>query len=381
MSGYDQTPSPDGDAWMTASPPPGAGAPARKALRPWQWTVLGVVAGLLAAALGTATYALRDTTAKGDTPAGAGLLYALTPGAAEARYGIEPPSWDEPTVMKGWDFGVKITGHGEIERFVRDGTRYGPAAGHRLYTLALTGIDGEQIGSRSRGTTLTVRFGQGERPLKDADSLAEGERRVLLVSVPDSAVTADLVLAEDDLTQTVSLTTGAPDPSNPEVLAREDVTSGPMLRTGTLDYRVSSSAASLTLARTAHYRLTSARLSYRHLYRQDEHAAQDSAFLFLTGTMKRTSKTRGLPPEWISLRLPDGTTRTAGTYSDHRNYRWLAIEVPGDFTHGTLVFSGSDRFPGTDNPQGVTLTVETEREERLTMVGEPAPDAARGEQA
>lgn len=381
MSEYGHRPSPDGDAWMTASPPLGGGTTSRGARRSWQWAVLGVVAGLLAAAFCACAYALWGTGTERDTPAAADLLYTLTPGAAEAQYGIEVPSADKPAVLKGWDFGIKVTGHGEIDGFDQDGTRYAPADSHRLYTLALTGIDGEQIGTRSRDTALKVRIGQAERPLQEAGSLVEGERRILLVSVPEAAETAELVLTEDDLTQTVSVITGAPDPSNPAVLAREDVTSGPMLRTGTLTYRVSSSATSLTLTKTAHYRLTSARLSYRHLVRQDEHAAQDSAFLFLTGTMKRTGETRGLPPEWISLRLPDGTTRTAKTYSDRTNYRWLAIEVPADFTHGTLVFSGADHFPGTDNPHDVTLTVETEREERLTMVRKPAPDAGHGEQA
>lgn len=356
-------------------PPPPDGPGGRRRLRPWHWVVLGVVAALFAAALSTGGHTLWRTPAPSDTPAATDLLEALTPGTAQTRYGIDLPATDRPTVLRGWDFGVRVTGHGQLDGFDQDGTAYGPADGHRLYALALTGIDGERVGTRTHETTLKVRIGDRERSPRSAASLAEDERRVLLVSVPEAAETAELVLSEDDLSQTVSLTTGAPGTDNPPFLAREDVTSGPMLRTGTVRYRIASDTSSLTVRKTARYRLTSARLSYRHLYRPDEQAARDSAFLFLTGTMTRSGgKESGLPPEWLSLRLPDGTTRNARTHSDDTGYRWLAFEVPADFTDGTLVFGGKDRFPGTDNPMGITLTVESEEEERLAIVREPLPD-------
>ncbi|GAB3644968.1 hypothetical protein [Streptomyces sparsus] len=368
MTGCDQPPPTNGGGPVTAPPPPdGTGARRRRRQRPWQQSVFGVVAALLTAAPDIGAFARCDAPARFGTPAAADLLHALSPGTAERRYGIDVPVARRATVMRGWDFGVKVTGHSEVDHFDRDGTVYGPADGHRLYTLALTGTDGERVGARSRNTTLRVRIGADERPLRDAGTLADGERLVLLVSVPEAAGTAQLVLGEPGLSQTVSLTTGAAGDGNPEVLGREHVTSGPMLRTGTLRYRLSSSATAVTLRRTARYRLTSARLSYRHLHRQDEHAARDSAFLFLTGSMTRTGKVRGLPPQWMSLRLPDGAVRTAGAHSDHTGYRWLAFEVPADFTRGTLVFGGEDRFPGTDNPHGVTLTVETEKEEPLAI--------------
>ncbi|GAB3476781.1 hypothetical protein FB471_5728 [Amycolatopsis cihanbeyliensis] len=306
-------------------------------------------------------------------PAGADLLRLLEPGAAQ-RQGIAPPKAEEPVVMRGWGYGVEITGHGELDRFGRGEAVRAPAQGHRLLALAITGIEGESAdaeverlilekgGERqaTRDTSLRVRIGEDERALPGARSLSAGAERVLLVSVPRGAGTADLVLAERGLRQTVSLVTGEAGEDNPAVLGRADVSTDLASLSGELTVR--ARAGDRFADSTASYQLVSARLAYYRGYGARQHAAKDSAYLLLWGDMEVFDEGRSLIPEWITMRLPDGSTREAKNLTDRDDYVWIAIEVPADFTHGTLVFKGALEF---DN--GMSVSVVREKEEKLSI--------------
>lgn len=299
-----------------------------------------------------------------DVPSGSAGLTAPPPPPAEPDLvefvgadAVEPADTPEPRNLRGWDSGVLVSPYGEVERFGRGDDARRPADGHVFVAAQVRATSGDGSGytrdtnvTESGPAVISVKIGTRDVPLTELT----GADQIVVLSVPQDEKAVDLVITDRDLTQSISLLTGTPAPTNPAVLARES----PMqeLGPGGGPVRVRQSKPGfITEEHTCTLTVYSARLTwFGGPDARTVPADPAKAYLRLVATCDWDSgePQSGLEAELQQLVLPDGTTIAAVDLNPDPERLWPAFEVPADLTTATVKVAGSYVAPN-----GVTVEI------------------------
>ena len=175
--------------------------------------------------------------------------------------------------------------------------------------------------------------------------IAPGATVEALVSVPEDAAAADLVVVDAGVEQRLSLLTGAPGAGNLQVLGRvnrlAELNAAQQLE-GTL-------SAPGRVSAPFPFTVTLARASlqwYGGPGGVKVPSAPDRALLVLDATLAvPDSPPSAVPVELLSLTLPDGQVLRAVDLNDDPAFVLPAFEVPADLTTAVVGFQGAATFP------------------------------------
>jgi len=283
----------------------------------------------------------------GSPPEGADVLEVPAPPQADPGWSATGPfpdvSWTAPegvSRLSGAAAAVTVTGLAQPDRIGAGDDARRAAAGQRLVAVRYTITAGE--GTSTTPPTVSYQV-SGAEPVPVGPALvAPGSTVEAVVSVPEDAATADLVVVDAGVEQRLSLLTGAPGSGNLQVLARAnrtvEVNAAPQL-VGTLSApgRVSAEFP---------FTVTVARASLQWAVDGQQQTDPSRAFLVLDVSLAIPDQAPGaLPVEYLSLALPDGTVVPAVDLAGDPGLVLPAFDVPAGFTTGTLTVAGVATFP------------------------------------
>jgi hypothetical protein len=278
--------------------------------------------------------------------------------------GLEPPEPPEATddVLGAIDVGPSTVGTppegaqigalnasyelmslGTIDRYGRDDDARRPAEGHQLIAFDVSTGPGE-LPTPTATPTVQVQVDDGE--LRDVGSIIDGNSPVVM-SVPSDAETVDLVVTDAETEQRLSLLDGTPGDGNIQVLTRTNRTQD----LGTA-HQVSATASDGSGSAAVTGTIT-VRTVFLDWFLYDDPAKRPStpqtAYLAVhldyawAGVEPADA---GLTSQPFSVVLPDGQVLPAvNLAADPTSQVIIAIEVPADFTTGTLQIGGVDQQP------------------------------------
>jgi hypothetical protein len=181
---------------------------------------------------------------------------------------------------------------------------------------------------------------------RDVGSLLDGDAPVVM-SVPDDAASVDLVVTDADVEQRLSLLDGTLGEGNLQVLARSN-------RTQTLgtahQVSVTGRDANGSAAVTGTITVQAVYLDW-FLYADPSKRPSTPQTAFLVVLLDYAwvgvePADAGLTDQPFSLALPDGQVLPATNLAaDPQSEAIIAIEVPADFTTGTMQIGGVDQQP------------------------------------
>jgi hypothetical protein len=286
----------------------------------------------------------------GSPPEGAGGLEVPPPPRAEAGWSATGPfpdvSYAEPATpsrLSGPAAAVTITGLAEPERVGTGDDARRPADGERFLAVRYAIDQGEGLSTTPPALSYQV---SGVDPVPVAPALlGPGNVVEAVISVPEDAETADLVVEDAGVLQRLSLLTGAPDPGNLQVLARTnrrvDLNAAQQL-TGTL-------GAPGRVSAPFPFTITVNRGTLQWFAGADgaERPADPARALLVldAGMALPDTPASGVPVKYLSLTLPDGTVVRAIDLSDDPVLVLPAFDVPAGFTDGVIGFAGIATFP------------------------------------
>ncbi len=234
----------------------------------------------------------------------------------------------------------ELTALGTIDRYGRGDDARSPADGHQLIAFEVSTGPGEAPLPLAT-PTVQVQVDGGE--LRDVGTIIDSSSPVVM-SVPTDVESVDLVVTDAETTQRLSLLDGVPGEGNIPVLTRDnrDQTLGTAHEVSATG-RDSTGSASVTGTITV-------RAVYLEWFLRDDPSKRPStpqtAYLVLelgyawAGVEPADA---GLSHQPFSMVLPDGQVLTATNLApDPTNEVIVAIEVPADFTTGTLQIGGID---------------------------------------
>lgn len=239
--------------------------------------------------------------------------------------------------------GYELTSLGTIDRYGRGDDARRPAEGHQLIAFEVSSGPGE-LPSPTATPSVQVQVDGGE--MRDVGSIIGGSSPVVM-SVPDDAESVDLVVTDAETEQRLSLLDGTPGDGNIRVLTRTN-------RTQTLGtaHSVSATAsdgsgsASVTGTITVH-----AVFLEWFLYDDPSKRPSTPRTAYLTVHVEYAwagvePADAGLTDQPFSVALADGQVLPAVNLApDPTSQAIIAIEVPADFTTGTLQIGGVDQQP------------------------------------
>jgi hypothetical protein len=282
----------------------------------------------------------------GEPPAGTGRLQPPPPPRAEAGWSATGPfpdvAWSPPagpSRLSGPAAAVTVTGLAQPTRVRAGDDARRPADGEHLLAVRYVIAAGE--GTSTAAPRLSYQVG-GRDPVPVAPALvAVGTTVEAVVSVPEDADAADLVVEDAGVEQRLSLVTGAPGSENLQVLARvnrtADVDRSRVLE-GTLSApgRVSASFPFTVTVDGASLRWSTGGTSA---------AGPDRGLLLVDVAMALPDQSPGaVPVGLLSLRLPDGTVVRATDLAGDPSLVLPGFDVPADLTSAVLRFGGTATF-------------------------------------
>ncbi|MEP6598301.1 MAG: DUF2510 domain-containing protein [Actinomycetota bacterium] len=249
--------------------------------------------------------------------------------------------------------GVKLTKLGKIDRYgTGDDARSAPK-GQQLIAFQ-TGDAPGQAGSGVSPGNLSVSVDKAPgRPLPDPDA-----GQSVVVAVPTSATSVELVLLDEGLDQRLSLLDGKPLATNVAVLTRKHLTGSLSVNLKVrLDLTNGNASATATETITA----SRARLEW---WSGTTHASSGAkAFLVvdLRLTTIDSAELFGVDTTWLTLAPTGGTPIKARNLASGADKIFNVFEVPASFTTGTITISGSSASGGITatvaNPQTFAVSI------------------------
>jgi hypothetical protein len=288
----------------------------------------------------------------GDPPEGAGGLQVPPPPRPDAGWSATGPFPDvtytepqAPSRLSGPAAAVTMTGLAEPARVGTGDDARRPAEGERFVAVRYAIDRGEGRSTTPPAVSYQV---SGAEPVPVAPALiGPGTVVEAVISVPEDAEAADLVVDDAGFQQRLSLLTGAPGPDNLQVLARVnrrvDLNASQEL-TGTLS---APGLAPTPFPFTVN--MTRGTLQWFAGADGTKQPADPSrAWLVLDVSMSITgSPPSAAPVEYLSLTLPDGDVVRAIDLNDDPGFVLAAFDVPAGFTAGVIGFAGIATFPDT----------------------------------
>lgn len=268
-----------------------------------------------------------------DAPRADGGVFAVVPADS-----LELESTPSNARIGSPTMSVAVSGIGEPGRYGRGDDARRPAEGEKFVGFEITSGPGESgpVGAFS----IAVQVGDDDpMPLPDDADLSADPVQIVL-SVPEESEDATLIVTEGALVQSLSLTTGEPDPDNVAVWQRAN-------RNQVLSYAQAitiraSQPGFVTEDFPATLVVNQVVLTYFAGPNLDRApSAPGQAFLVLDAGLNIAGQNAlGLDPPYWSTTLPDGTVLAAADLNDDPSLISIAFEVPATFTEGTLTFGG-----------------------------------------
>jgi hypothetical protein len=169
----------------------------------------------------------------------------------------------------------------------------------------------------------------------------------IVVSVPEDAESADLVVTDAEVTQRLSLLDGTPGDGNLRVLARTN-----RFQAVGAAHRVAATGRDAGGSASITGTITVEDVSLQWFLADDPSkraSRPDAALLVLHVTYAWSGVEpahAGLTPQAFTLALPDGrVVEATNLAADPDSEAIVALEVPASFTTGTLHIGGVDRQP------------------------------------
>ncbi len=302
-------------------------------------------------------------------PVGAGGLVPPVPPAAQPNVltsaVVTPPAGTTPitAIVGSLTGGITITDQGKVTRFGSgDDARTAPD-GQVLYAFKIAGAAGNSgpVNDLSSATTISVDGATG-KPLPSGVSAGQS----IVIAVPTSTKSLDLVLTDSGIKQTFSLISGKPGATNVQVLARKN-RSATVSQTQSATYNYSTKVVftdhSTGTTQTASIVLAGVTLVYRDDVNAVSASAVDKAFLIpdIVYTGSHDGGPYGIDTSLLTF--TPGTGASAGAAITAKNISTdpskirNVFEVPADVTTGTLTVGGTATETFSGGPGTYTLTV------------------------
>ena len=268
------------------------------------------------------------------------------------------PAAPAAAVMGSRYGGVRLTHLGRLARYGHGDSARSAPTGQKLiaFQIAAAPSDSDSLAAFPDGTLTVGVAGHTHTVPRNTTPV--------LIAIPDSATTANLVLSDAGVTQTLSLLTGKPGAANLAVDRRTHHTVAGGAQQ-TIAFKESAPGASIT--RTAHVKLYASGLRYWvNLTAGDtRHASSPGTALLnvrllytFTGPPKSPFTSSGplgpfaFDPKMLSLHLPDGRVIAARNYATNKDLVYIMFPVPASYTTGRVYVSGH-----ATNVHNVTFSV------------------------
>lgn len=286
----------------------------------------------------------------GSPPEDSAGLQVPPPARAQPGYtavgpfaGVEYTAPEGPSRLSGPAAAFTVTGLAAPERIGSGDDARRPAEGQRFVAVTYTIAGGEGLSAIPPTAAYQV---AGAQPVPVEPALiAPGTTVEAVVSVPEDAASADLVVVDGGLVQRLSLLTGAPAEGNVQVLARinrradVDVTQQ-LVATLSAPDRVPARFP-VTVA------LDSASLQWFAGPGGGRTPSDPGRALLVldVGMALPGSRYSAVPLAYLSLTLPDGTILRPVDLDDDPAFVLAAFEVPAGLTTAVVGFRGAATFP------------------------------------
>jgi hypothetical protein len=244
-----------------------------------------------------------------------------------------------------------LTALATIDRYgVGDGARR-PAEGHQLIAFGVA----EGLGEIAVPTsTPTVEVQIDEEEPRDVSDLV-GQGTPVVVSAPDDAEAVDLVVTDGSIEQRLSLLDGTPDAGNLQVLTRTNRS-----QVLNVSHQVRGTASDALGSGPVTGTITVESVHLDWFLRDDPSkrpSSTDAAYLVVVLAYNWSGITPsdgGLSDKAFVLELYGGRRINATNLASDPEGVIVAVEVPADFTTGTLHIRGVDQ-----QPTGITIDFGT----------------------
>jgi hypothetical protein len=283
-------------------------------------------------------------------PSGAGGLSVPAPPPAATNallatdMGTETvPAAPPGAVIGSTNGGITVTKLGTVKRYGTGDAAHSAPAGSQLIAFRVSGAMGDDglTADLSSNTSVSINGGAARRvPNADSD-------QYLVVAVPNSARSVDLVLSDAGYTQTLSLLSGKPGAGNIKVLARTHRHSD-VRRTGSVRFTFSQTVGfpdgSSGTSQTGTYTVDGATLAFSLPRKHVKASGTSKALLYVdVGYTVPQSPGRnfGFPPETVTFTPKGGGPIKARNVATNAGMIYDIFEVPADLTSGTLHIAGS----------------------------------------
>src|SRR5215471_12830753 len=290
-------------------------------------------------------------------PPAAGTNALLATDVGTATVPAAPPG----AVIGSSNGGITLTKLGTVKRYgTGDAARRAPT-GSALIAFRLGGAmgDGGVPADLSSNATVSINGGAG-RKLPNADS-----DQYLVIAVPNSARSVDLVLNDAGHKQTLSLLSGKPGAGNIEVLARTHRQSD-VRKTGSVHFTFSQTVGfpdgSSGTRQAGTYTVDGATLAFSLPGKHVKASSTSEALLYVdVGYTVPQSPGRnfGFQPETMTFTPKGGAPIKARNVATSADMIYDIFEVPADLTSGTLHIAGSFTTKFVNSSSSYITTVTT----------------------
>jgi hypothetical protein len=257
--------------------------------------------------------------------------------------------------------GITVTKLGTVKRYGSgDAARTAPS-GSKLVAFRLVGAMGDDgvPADLSGDTKVSINGGRARR-LPNADS-----DQYLVVAVPNSARSVDLVLNNGGYTQTLSLLSGRPGAGNIKVLARSHRHSD-VQRSGSVRFRFSQTVGfpdgSSGTSQTGKYTVDGATLAFSLPSRHVKASSTSKALLYIEvryTVPQSPGHNFGFPPETMTFTPAGAAPLKARNIATSADLIYDIFEVPANLTSGTLHVAGSFTSKFVNSSSTYTTMVAT----------------------
>lgn len=257
--------------------------------------------------------------------------------------------------------GVTVTKLGTVTRYgTGDAARSAPS-GSKLIAFRLSGATGDEGVPADLSSDAGVSINAGApRKLPNADS-----DQFLVVAVPSSARSVDLVLNDGGYKQTLSLLSGKPGVGNIKVLARSHRHSD-VRKSGSVRFTFSETVGfpdgSSGSSQTGTYTVDGAMLAFSLPSKHVKASSPSKALLYVEigyTVPQSPGHNFGFPPETMTFTAAGGAPIKARNVATSADTVYDIFEVPANLTSGTLHISGSFTAKFVNSSSTYATTVAT----------------------
>jgi hypothetical protein len=296
-----------------------------------------------------------DLSAPAPPPAAANALLATDVGT------VTVPSAPHGAMIGSINGGVTLTRLGTVRRYGSGDTARCAPRGSQLLAFRLTGAMGDDgvPADLSSHAKVSINGGAGRRlPNADTD-------QYLVVAVPNSARSVELVLNDGGYQQTLSLLSGKPGSRNIKVLTRSHRHSD-VHRTGSVRFTFSQTVGfpdgSSGTSQTGTFTVDGATLAFSLPTKHVKASSTSKALLYIEAMYtvpQSPGRNLGFPPETMTFTPAGGAPIRARNVATSADLVYDIFEVPADLTSGTLHIAGSFTEKFVNSSSSYTTAVAT----------------------